>query len=276
MLLLRSLLLLSLAAAALSELFGLSSTVGLVRVYNNGTQQAIGPPIPNELQAQNLAAMDSEHGIYYMVGYDQAAQQAQLVGISLATGAVASTVPLPFAEMSFVGVGQYLAYASDLGLVVVSGQTLDQTHLVLTVAPTTGAYKKVCEITHADLDVLGGSAAYVPGAQLFVFNLGYGDFIGNFVVSLRTGQCVNSTNTASGNVESMVFNPADKLVYGLGLAISGQAWNRSIVSFDPVSLEYQQRGQVPAFGIESGGISAINVAAQTMYWIGMKAPYVPK
>jgi hypothetical protein len=74
----------------------------------------------------------------------------------------------------------------------------------------------------------------------------------------------------------MVFNPADKLVYGLGLAISGQAWNRSIVSFDPVSLQYAQRGQVPAFGIESGGISAINVAAQTMYWIGMKAPYVPK
>ena len=61
-----------------------------------------------------------------------------------------------------------------------------------------------------------------------------------------------------------------------GLQIEGEAWNRTIVSFDPVSLKFAQRGVVAGFGIESGGISAIDVASQTLFWIGMKAPYVPK
>ena len=269
-------LVLFLCVAARAQLYGLSSSVGLVRVFTNGTSLPVGPPVPHELQAQNLAAMDSSHSIYYFVGFDQQVQQAQLVGVSLATGKVTSSVPLPFAEMNFVGVGQYMAFASDLNLVVLSGQTVDQTHLVITVSPTTGAYKKVCEITHLDLDVLGGSASYVPTSQLFVFNLGYEDYIGNFVVSLKTGKFVNVTNTAHGNVESMVFNPKDRLVYGLGLQIEGEAWNRTIVSFDPQTLEFVQRGVVSGFGIESGGISAIDVASQTLYWIGMKAPYVPK
>lgn len=264
----------ALLGAASAELLGLSSDVGLIRVLDNGTTIPIGSPLPNELQAQNLATIDSKNGLYYFVGYDEAKTQPQLVGVSLATGAVTSAVALPFVEESFIGVGQYMAFASDSGLVVLSGQTANQTHLVITVDPTSGAYTLVCEIAHEELDVLGGAAVYVPGAQLFVFNLGVGDAIANFIVNLRTGAVINSTNTDAGNVESMVYDPIDKLIYGLGLAIEGQAWNRSIVSFDPVTLAYEQRGIVPGYGIESGGISAINVAARTLYWIGMAAPYV--
>ena len=270
----RLLSLFALIGAASAQLFGLSAGVGLIRVYDNGTTLSIGPALPAELEAQNLATLDSAGGVYYFVGYNQAKGQPQLVGLSLATGAVTSAVPLPFAEESFVGVGQYMAFASDSKLVVLSGQTAHQPHLVITGAPATGASRRVCAIAHEELDVLGGSAAYVPGAELFVFNLGVNDTIANFVVDLKSGAVVNSTNTARGNLESMVFNPTDQLIYGLGLDIEGQAWNRSIASFDPVALTYSQRGVVPGYGIESGGISAINVAAGSIYWIGMQAPYV--
>jgi hypothetical protein len=153
-----SLLLLSFAAAR-AQLFGLSDSVQLARFSADGTSVPIGPARPSDLQAQNLAALDKEGGVYYFIEYNGSAPY--LVGLSLDTGAVLSSVALPFAEEAFVGVGQMLAWASDLGVAVVAGQTANQTHEVLTVNVKTGDYRLVATVTSADDDVLGAACAYV-------------------------------------------------------------------------------------------------------------------
>lgn len=271
--------LLCLAAAvscARGQLFGLSASVQLTHYDASGTATPIGQPVASEDQAQNLAALDAARGVYYFVGFDPSSPTPRLIGLSLSTGAVVSSVALPFVEEAFVGVGQLLAWASDLGLAVMTGQTADQTHLIGTVNATSGAWTQVASISRADDDVLGGSAAYIPGAQTFIFNLGAqnGTVIDNFAVDLKTGSVRNGTNTQMGNIESMSYNYADGMVYGLGLHIVGNDWNRSIVVMDPATLEITEVGQVPGFGIESGGIGTVDVAGDSLWWIGMQAPYV--
>ena len=44
---------------------------------------------------------------------------------------------------------------------------------------------------------------------------------------------------------------------------------------DPDTLAVSLVGQVHGFGIDGGSLSAIDAATQTLFWIGMKQPYVP-
>lgn len=264
-----------LATPARAQLFGLSENVALLRLADNGTTFPIGAPIANDLEAQNLAAIDHEARIYWFTGYDQATAKAELVGVSLLNGSVVARVPLPFVEEAFVGVGQLMAWAPDLQRMVMTGQSADATHLVGTVDVRSGAWKQVAAISRADLDVLGGACAYVPATHTFVFNLGVGDAIDNYAVDMTTGAVRNASNTDASNIVSMSYNAADGLIYGLGLHIAGAGWNRSIAVLDPATLAIREIGVVDAWGIESGGISALSAAADSLYWIGMAAPYAP-
>ena len=263
------------ALTAVSQLYGLSSSVQLSSFAADGTSTPIGPARPSFLQAQNLATLDSVGGVYYFVEYSGG--QPNLVGLSLASGLVVSQVALPFVEESFVGVGQLLAWAPDLNLAVLTGQTADGTHLVGTVNASSGAWIPVANVTRSDDDVLGGAAVYVPATGDFIFNLGVdnGTEIANVAVNLRSGAVRFGENTATGNLESMSLNSKDGRVYGLSLHIVGEAWNRSIAVLDPVTLAISEIGVVAGFGIESGGIGTVDAAAQSLWWIGMQTPYVP-
>lgn len=270
------LLLLLSAPLARAELFGLSASVQLERIAADGSSSAIGPARPADLQAQNLACIDAAGGVYFFVEFSGGSSPS-LVGLSLSSGAVVSEAALPFVESSFVGVGQLLAWAPDLGLAVLTGQSADGSHLVGTVNATSGAWTQVATVTRTDDDVLGGSAVYVPRTGEFIFNLGIknGTEIANVAVNMRSGAVRIGDNTATGNLESMSLNAKDGMVYGLSLHITGDSWSRSLSRMDPVSLVIKEVGLVSGFGIESGGIGTIDAAAQTLFWIGMKAPYVP-
>lgn len=185
--------------------------------------------------------------------------------------------PPPSPQESFVGVGQLLAWAPDLGLAVLTGQTADGTHLVGTVNASSGAWTPVANVTRSDDDVLGGAAVYIPATSDFIFNLGVanGTQIDNVAVNLVSGAVRFGENTQAGNLESMSLNSRDGKVYGLSLHIVGEGFNRSISVMDPATLAISEIGIVPGFGIESGGIGTVDASAQTLYWIGMAAPYVP-
>ena len=99
----------SVFAAPPFGLYGLSDNVGLIRVFNNGTMVPVGLPLPNELQAQELSCIDEKHGILYAIFYDESKNLPMFTGVSLSTGAIVSSVPVPFAESSFIGVGQMVA-----------------------------------------------------------------------------------------------------------------------------------------------------------------------
>jgi hypothetical protein len=264
-------------ALARAQLFGLSSSVQLSRYGADGSATAIGPARPSLLQAQNLAALDAAGGVYYFVEDGGGGGAPSRVGLSTASGAVVSQAALPFVEQAFVGVGQLLAWAPDLGLAVLAGQAADGTHLVGTVNVTSGAWAPVANVSRSDDDVLGGAAVYVPATGDFIFNLGVdnGTEIANVAVNLRSGAVRFGANTQAGNLESMSLNARDGKVYGLSLHIVGEGFNRSVSSMDPATLDITEIGVVPGFGIESGGIGTVDSAAQTLFWIGMAAPYVP-
>ena len=145
-------------------------------------------------------------------------------------------------EQGFVGAGQMLAWAADLGVMILGAQTKDNTHIFGTLHPTTGVWTQVASISGLDLDVLGGSSAYVPGKKLFVFQLGGDGVIDNYSLDMVSFKIHNTSNTAKMNIESMAYNPKDGLIYGLSLAIKGGLWNRSIVALNPLTLKIGVKG----------------------------------
>ena len=137
-----------------------------------------------------------------------------------------------------------LVWAEDLGVMILGGQMRDNTHIFGTLHPTTGVWKQVATISGLDLDVLGGAAVYVPGKKLFVFQLGADGVIDNYSLDMVSFKLRNTSNTAEMNIEGMGYNPKDGLIYGLGLAIKGSAWNRSIVALNPATLKIAVKGSL--------------------------------
>ena len=70
--------------AANGTLYGLSETTGLIVIDPaTGRQTPIGIPLPAEAQAQNLATLDAQRGIYYMIGYNLSTQVHAETGAGL-------------------------------------------------------------------------------------------------------------------------------------------------------------------------------------------------
>lgn len=87
----------------------MSADAGLLRVYPNGSSSPLGSPLPKEGLAQQLAAIDAQRSVYYILGFEFETSKPNLIGPSLADGSVVSSATLPFVESAFVGVGQFLA-----------------------------------------------------------------------------------------------------------------------------------------------------------------------
>ena len=114
--------------------------VNLIEI--NSTSAAItnvSRPISNEGQAQELSAINSKTGVYYIVGCkylfdacvpcvpsvspdDALEHKPNLVGLSTISGTVVSKVDLPFSESVFVGVGQSVDVDPETGHVYVGGR----------------------------------------------------------------------------------------------------------------------------------------------------------
>lgn len=256
----------------------MDENVALVRIYPNGTTNTIAPPIPSEGQAQALSAIDTARSLLYIVGYSFSLSKPNLLGIDLATGAVVSSVQLPFAESGFVGVGQKLVVEPNTGLVIVGGQmVVNGPHCVGFVDPKTGAYQQIANITSADLDVLGGAAVYVPALNSFVLQLGTADTINLFSVDMATGAVTqwNESFSNGANVETLDVDPVSGLIFGLGIEPNASSITRTLVSLDPAKQRWTVIGKVYDYTIESGGEAALDSDGRILYWIGQKTGAAP-
>jgi hypothetical protein len=181
----------------------------------------------------------------------------------------------PNIQESFIGVGQYCAFAEDLGVVVLAGQTKTGQHTLGTVHPKTGVWKHILSLPAADNDVLGGASTYVPKKHLFVFQLGVSSFIDVFTVNIVTGAVQNFTDQGKSAIYTMSFNPADDMIYGMAIKAGpggGTDWARSIASLNPETLKVATIGTIPTYSMLVGGISTVNAAANSIYWIGQTGP----
>jgi hypothetical protein len=176
-------------------------------------------------------------------------------------------------------VGEYCAFASDLGVVILAGQDKTGQHIVGTVHPATGVWKHIVSFPAADANVIGGTATYVPKSHLFVFQIGVSGFIDVISVNVLTGAMRNFTDQGKSAIYTLSFNPADGLIYGVVMEPSpggGTAWECSIASLNPTTLKVSPIGTIPAYSMIVGGVATINAANNSIYWIGQTGspPYL--
>jgi hypothetical protein len=266
------------AAAPPYGLYGLSDSVQLIRAFNNGTTVPVGPALPsNDLQAQQLSAIDEKNGILYAILYDDVKNVPTFTGISLATGKVLSSVPVPFAESSFVGVGQLVAWEPGSAQLIAGGQLANLTHVIGLVNPTSGEWTHVASLNSTWLDVLGAATCFAPSTGDLIFQLGTQTSIDVFTLNIKSGAVKPFDQSFSNgqNIETCDYDPISGSAFGLGIEPSGSTFKRTIVALHPTNMTISVVGDVTDYGIESGGIAAINVASHSLYWIGQKTGAAP-
>ena len=265
------------AAPPPAGLYGLSARAALVRVLDNGTTVAVGAPACSDcLLAQGLSTLDAAGAVFYSVLYDEATRTPMLTGLALATGAVVSSVALPFVEpvTPQVGVGLWLAFCAATGRVLAGGQDASQAHVMGAVDPRSGDFRRFASINASAHNNVGCAceAAYVPSTDEVVLQLGTHSplpaGIDIFAVNVGTGAVRFTGQSASRNIVSLSYAADADVVVGLGINFAGGALQRTVSRLDPLSLRIDVVGNVSAETIASCGIAAYNSATRGLYWIG--------
>lgn len=276
----------SFTLSAADQLFALNQTGGygdsgvhVTELQDNGTLTDVSSFVLKG-QVPHSTALDKDNGVYYVITFNATdpSFKPQLVGMSLKTGEVVSSVTLPFAGEPG-GLGQAMSWANDLGLMAIAGQDAAGDHLVGTLHPTTGAWKQVAKVSSEDGNVNPVSRVYIPGSSSkaggeFIIQVSVNGVITNIAVNMGSGQV---RKASGGAISAMVYNPKDGMVYGLGMVASPppRGFNRTVVKMVPATLAVSTVAQVADYGIDGGSLSTLDVKTQSLYWIGMKQPYVP-
>ena len=258
----------SLAAAVPSaplapSLYGLDASATLIRRAQGGAWTAVGSPLPYS-QAQQLSCIDAARGLFYMIGYSQAQSTPFLVGVSLADGSVASTTKLPFFDLQYVGIGQYVAIEPASARVFVGGQDSARNHIVGLVDPAGGAFEILANLTSSLRDVFGGTSVFVPTTNQLWFELD----LDIMILDLATRKVTTLPVTPSFSILGMNWDAARGIIVGLDGG-PGQGV-RTIVSLDPRARKDNVTGSVPGYAMQMGGMTAYDAKARTVFWVAQK------
>jgi hypothetical protein len=248
--------------------------VALLRIFNNGSTVAVGPSMgATYAQAQGLSSMDASTGTFYSILYDLQTSKPLLVGLSLDTGMIVSSVPIPFAESGFIGVGQYLAFVSASS-VIVGGQNAAGQHQIGRIDPQKGGYKQIAVLNASLLDVLGGChAAFVQSQNEVVLQLGTQGppaMINPYAIDVTSGKVRVAAENSTNNIVTLSYDETSDMIVGLGINVAGSSLKRTISQLDPKTLVVSTIGETSVEVIESGGIAAYDSASKGLYWVGDK------
>jgi hypothetical protein len=265
---LSALLLLLLPSCALAgpypaSLYGLNPSQQLFRITPNGSYTILSDPSPY-LTAQQLSCVDAVRGIFYYIGYDRSTQLPSLLGLSLADGSALSTTPLPFYDGTYIGVGQYLAVEPASARVFVGGQDTARNHIMGLVTPGSGEFEVLANLTSVLRDVFGGTSVFVPATNELWFELD----LDIMILNLATKKVEVLPVSASYEILGMSLDPSTGVVVGLGGG-PGQGV-RTVVALHPGNRTITVTGQVPAYAMQMGGITAYDWAAKSIFWIAQK------
>ena len=105
-----------LLAASTPSMYGVSMKSSLVTIdMTSGRMTELGTEHSEELEAQELSAIDAKRGRYYTMGVDTTNQTNTVVMVvwNLADGKISKKVALPFAGEPFVGIGEAIDVALE-------------------------------------------------------------------------------------------------------------------------------------------------------------------
>jgi hypothetical protein len=262
----------SFAGAAFDGLYGLSQNTNLIYQNPSGSSIPIGKSYPYEVLAQQLSTIAENENKFFFVSFNLYSNAAELLGLDISTGNVVNNVSYPFADGSFIGVGQQIAYDPLSHQVICGGQTSNQTHEVGIIDPATGAYSNVATISSTYIDVLDGAVEYDPQSQTLLMEIGVNDTIDLVSINMQDGSYKfwGMNYTSGMDLESLNFDPVSGFIIGLGI---GNDSNGNLVRymnrFDAKNGVFEEIGIVSEFTIMSGGIAALDYNTRTLYWIGI-------
>lgn len=98
------------------------------------------PVFVSFLLFQNLATIDTERGIFYMMGFNDSTNDVNLLGFDT-NGTLKYNILLPFISSEFVGVGEAVDVDTTNGEVFCMGLKADGKHHLYRVNPRTGVLK---------------------------------------------------------------------------------------------------------------------------------------
>lgn len=277
-----------LASAANAKLFALNDTetphvFKLVEVDpGTGKRVVVGKPGADTdfPYVPWTTSVDRDNGVLYVLGQKNAdlpAGNLTLLGVSLTTGMIVSTTPIPVEMDSYGLLASSVAYAAELNLVILSFTTSEKAHLLGTIDPATpGSWNVVTSIDNPTAigDVGGsGDGVYVPGQGEYIWQLAVNHVITQFAYNFKTATLRNAT---SPQFTDFLFNPKDAMLYGHGV-IAGpkqpgtgvQYWMRTLEKMDPATLLVSQVKVLDELSVDAGGAICLDPENQILYWQSM-------
>lgn len=249
------------SAAFPASLYGLNPAAALFRLSADGAFELLSPPLPY-LQAQQLSCVDAPRGIFYFVGYSQAAQGPFLVGLSLANGSTLTETALPeFYDGQYVGIGQYVAVEPASARVFVGGQDVNKFHVVGLITPGSGEFTVLANLSSSLRNVFGGTSVFVPETNELFFELD----LDIMILNLGTRKVDVLPVSAGFEILGMNRDPQTGVIYGLAGG-PGQGV-RTVVALHAGNRTIDVVGSVPAYAMQMGGITAYNWVAKSIFWI---------
>ena len=263
------------ARAAGGVLVGLSADSPTYLVHVDPLTAAFvlaGPKLPDELTAQQLAAVDPSRGLFFALGFDTAKQETNLVTLNATSGAVVGRVAVPgIFEGDLVGVGQNLDVDPASGHVIVSGHRSSSSAIeVGTIDPATGAVTPIVSLPKTLSDADSCVSAFNPddgSVTIGVSSAGASELV-NVELATKKVTPVAESFAEGHLVQTLMYSRAAKRYVGLG--ISPDSTHRTVVALDARTFNFTVAGQVDGFLVEMGPISALDPATGTIYWMGAK------
>ena len=232
-----------------------------------------GPPLPGELVAQQLAALDAGRGLFYALGYDTAKQRTNLLTLNASSGALLGRVLVPaLFEPDLVGVGQALAVDAASGHLVAMGRrSAGAPHEVGLLDPASGAFAPLVNLSRAlgdDMSCVAAVDSATGRALVGVADKGTSEFA---LVELAAPFRVTPVPESYGdgdNLQALGFDAAARAFVGLG--ISPDTMHRTVVRFNDTTLAWSVVGNVTGFLVMMGPIAAVDESANVVYFMAAK------
>jgi len=244
-------------------LYGLDSH--LARVIKINPQNAQESPIgryayPKELLARQVSSIDVERKIYYFIAYNTTAKAIHLVGLSLKSGVLISSIKLPYAETAHVGLGEYCAVIPKTGQVLTLGKDRVRPRYHILEVNTTSGKIQVIGSLEVKSNVIAGAAAFDPERELFFFQMGTETEVNNYAYSVpQRKQVLNATNV--DNIETMNWDSKTKRIVGIGF-VSG---SRALISLDTVNGHSTVIARIPHYFVIDAQLAALDEERRIIY-----------
>eukprot|EP00055_Hartaetosiga_balthica_P017281 m.114654 g.114654 ORF g.114654 m.114654 type:complete len:334 (+) comp9281_c5_seq2:79-1080(+) len=248
-------------------LYGLSENVGMVTINpDTGVINPLGVPLPDELDAQNLATLDVQRGIFYTIGYNDSSMINELLGVSVKDGTIVSRVHLPYITSGFVGVGEAVDVDPTNGEVFTVGLGADMNHHIYRVNPRSGSMKHLVNCGY--INVLGGAHTYDMTNDLLWLQYGVNTSgvvnINLFAFNAQTGAVVHNLPESQAKfIDTLTYNRYGNNLVGFGFNPS--TLNRTLLSLNGKTGDITFIGDVKGFQILNGGIVTINSREGLLY-----------